>query len=351
MASARLGGGIIRRKGLSHEQLDRIIKLRQVGISWLKIEQETGIHRRTAKRAYDKWERSKSMDELKEARKDVAAQIFREHMNSIITLAASLVRNLSVSSSPADMEKNTKQFLAWLWEQDLLLRENYISSEVRVNLDRIESPQIFYIGDAQSYHREKELLFESLKTHTRKEIRWEDILDNRWRKARDNCAEIIPKLRTKTSEVVNDFINQEREANLLRDIKEASSEKDPVEWMAKAVLGAIWQDIVQDKLDQEGPRFETVSKSKETSHTVYLKPEHGGRVVVSFSGDNSKKLAEKVTRICDRAYNNLRTQHLTQHLPHEVREMEKATGELREMLNPVRLRPMILRTQCELCPV
>ena len=34
----------------------------------------------------------------------------------------------------------------------------------------------------------------------------------------------------------------------------------------------------------------------------------------------------------------------------EVRIMQKATEELRQMLNPVKLTPMILRTRCELCP-
>lgn len=41
---------------------------------------------------------------------------------------------------------------------------------------------------------------------------------------------------------------------------------------------------------------------------------------------------------------------MVESLRNEVRKMEKATGELREMLNPVKLRPMILRTRCELCP-
>lgn len=340
----------MRRRDLTDEELNTVINLRRAGSSWVKIQRETGINRRTAKHAYDRWERSKSMEELKEARKDVVAQTFREHMNSVITLAASLVTNLSVPPSLAYMEKNTEQFFSWLWEQDLLQRGNYISSEVRVDLGRIGSPQIFYIGDAQSYRREKELLFKSLKTHTCEEIRWEDILDNRWGKARDNCAKIIPKLRRKTSKVVNDFVNQEREANLLRNIREASAEKDPVERMAEAVLGAIWQDILEDKLNQEGPRFEMVSKSKETSYAVYPKPKHRGGVVLAFSGDTSKRLAEKVTRICNLAANNLRRGKMAGSLKDEVRTMKDATEKLREMLNPVRLTPIILRTRCDLCP-
>jgi len=332
----------MRRRDLTDEELNTVINLRRAASSWVKIQRETGINRRTAKHAYDRWERSKSMEELKEARKDVAAQTFREHMNSVITLAASLVGNLSVPPSLANMEKNTEQFFSCLWEQDLLLRENYISPEVQDNLVRIE--------DAQSYRREKELLFESLKTHTCEEIRWEDILDNRWGKARDNCAKIIPKLRTKTSKVVNDFVNQEREANLLCNIREESVEKDPVERMAEAVLGVIWQDILEDELNQEGPRFEMVSRPKETSYVVYSKPPHRGEVVLAFSGDTSKRLAEKVTRICDLAANNLRRGEMAGSLKDEVRTMKDATEKLREMLNPVRLTPIILRTRCDLCP-
>ena len=64
---------------MSDEQLTQLINLKRAGSSWVKIQRETGINRRTAKRAYDKWHRSQNLDVFKEARKDAAAQAFRVH--------------------------------------------------------------------------------------------------------------------------------------------------------------------------------------------------------------------------------------------------------------------------------
>ncbi len=100
----------------------------------------------------------------------MAAQAFREHMDSLVTLATSFVMNPEVPHFPELMDKNSEQFFVWLWEQDLLQRRLYISS-----LDAKESAPLVArpIVDPQSYRRETELLFESLQEHTRGEgVRW-----------------------------------------------------------------------------------------------------------------------------------------------------------------------------------
>jgi hypothetical protein len=335
---------------LSDEELDKIIRLRQIGASWLKIQRETGIHRQTAKRAYTRWEHSKSMEELKEARQDVAAQALREHIQSLIRLAGSLVTNLGVPSWHTDMQKDAKQFFSWLLEQDLLQR--YISSETQAHVYTMGDTQCFYIGeDSQSYRREKELLLESLKVHTREEVRWGDVLDNRWKNARDNCAKIVTKLQKEASQVVNNFVNQERQGNLfLQTMKEAIREDDPIKWVAEAVLKEIWRATLQDKLDEEGPWFQTVSRRTGLPQDIDIDVMCRYERVLTFFGNTNKSLAEKVTQICNLAYNNLSKGDMVKQLRDEVHRMKRATEELREMLNPVKLTPLILRTRCDLCP-
>ncbi len=338
----------MRRRELSNEELDKVIGLRQLGTSWLKIQHETGIHRRSAKRAYDKWEHSKSMVELKEARRDVAAKALFDHLNSLTILVGALVTKLSTPFFLADMEKNAEQFVSWLFEQDLLQR--HISPEAQVHVYRMGETQCFYVGDAWSYHREKELLFESLKAHTCEEIRWKDVWDNRWKKARNHCAEIVPKLRKETSEVVNNLLNQERETNFVQREKEERGADDTAKQMAEVVLGDIWRDIVQDKLEGEGPWFQTVPREG-TARVIYVKGRDETVLLFAYSvATSDKSLAEKVTYICNLAANNLRRGEMAASLKYWVHEMEKAGDELREKLNPVKLRPMILRTRCDLCP-
>ena len=348
----------MKRGGLAPEELDRVIKLKQIGTSWLKIQHETGISRRTAKRAYEKWQHNQSPEVLREARKDVAAKAFLDHLKSLTTLAGSVVANLSVPPSLAAMEKNTEQFFAWLWQQNLLWRGVYISPETqeRYNLSQTHvysmgDPQCFVRGDPQFNVLENELLFNCLRDHTRGEgVRWEAL--GEWGKARDNCAKIVPNLQKETSEVVNNFLKLEQQTNLLQRIKEASREDDPAKQMTQVILREIWQDILQDKLGEEDSWFQKVLRGKGVPQEINVKSKRG-ETVFTFFGDANMGLAEEVTCICNLAYNVLRKgveSDMLKSLQKEVRAMEKATEELREMLNPVKLTPMILRTRCDLCP-
>ena len=245
------------------------------------------------------------------------------------------------------MEKKAKQFFSWLWEQDLLLR--YTSSQTQIDVYTMRDAQRFYMGDAQSYRREKELLFESLKVHTREEVRWEDVLENRWKEARDNCAKIVPELRKETSVVVNNSLNEE--TNFLQRVKVGSREGDPAKQIAEVILRDIWQNILRDKLDEEGSWFQTVSRGKGPPQDIDIIVKSRYEKVLIFIGDTNMSLAKKVAHTCDLAYDNLRKGDMVQQLHCEVRKMKKLSEELREALNPVKLRPMILRTRCDLCPV
>jgi len=285
----------MRRRELSNEELNKVIKLRQAGTSWLKIQHETGIHRRTVKRAYDKWEHSQSLPELKEARKGVAEKAFLDHLKSLTTLAGSLVANLSVPSSPDDMKTNAEQFFSELWHQDLLLRWTYIPSETREYYLMSQEHK----GDMQFNFLENELLFKCLQDHTRGEgVRWKAW--DEWQEARDNCRTVLDKLQKETSEGVNNFLKQEqeRETNFLQRVKEGSREDDPVKVMGEAVLEEIWR--ARDKLDEEGPWFKTVvGRMGSPEYIDIIMKCKSGKKVFTFIGETNIDLAKKVARICE----------------------------------------------------
>ena len=337
----------MRRRDVSSEELARIIRLRDENASWLKIQRETGVPRRIAQRAYVQWGRSQAREELKEARKDVAAQAFREHMDSLVTLATSFVMNLKVPHLPELMDKNSEPFFVWLWEQDLLQRRLFISS-----LDAKEAAPLVArpIVDPQSYRRETELLFESLQEHTRGEgVRWEALKE--WERARDNCKRVLDKLREESRAVVSNSPNHEQETNFLQRVKEGSRENDPAKQMAEVVLRVMWRAILRDKLDEEGPWFEMVSRRMGSPEDwdIIVKSK-GDEKVLTFIGETNMGLAETVTHICELVANNLYKGDMVQQLHNQVHRMKKASDELHDMLNQVKLRPMILRTRCDLCP-
>ncbi|TET40765.1 MAG: hypothetical protein E3J65_00090 [Dehalococcoidia bacterium] len=319
----------MRRRELSDEELNRIIRLRQIGTSWLKIQHETGIHRQTAKRAYERWEHSKSMEELKEARKDVAAQAFGEHINYLIKLAESLVSALHVPEMLRGLG-NADEALDQLWMRN-----------IQGELELSQKSGTVEIGHVVRRNR---MIFKALQEHTREKVRWEALEE--WKQARNNAAEYSKELRLEATEVIGNILNNQ--PGLKEKIKTAIGSNDITQKISDGVRETIWRGILTGKPEQ----MHVLKGSSVLTE---------GRVWLEFyEGDsdtrldlNDVELAKEVLGMCRRAVTNLRQgikSDLVRRLADEVRQMQDRTQELEESLEGLLLRPMILRTRCELCP-
>ena len=210
--------------------------------------------------------------------------------------------------------------------------------------------EVWPVPDVRAYRHEKELLYESLKIHTRDKVRWE-VLDQ-WKEGRDQCVMILSKLREETGKMLIGLIRQEGQADLLSSISKESRQDDPVKRMTEAVLREIWQAILRDRLKREGPPFEMVVGHVGSGDDVDIKvrARDGNEASLTFIGIRNQSLAEWVTRLCNSVADCLRQSESVHSLQSAVLRMEGASDELHDMLNPVKLRPMILRTRCDLCP-
>jgi hypothetical protein len=319
----------MRRRELSDEELNRIIKLRQAGTSWLKIQHETGIHRQTAKRAYERWEHNKSMEELKEARKDVAAQAFSEHINYLIRLADALVSTLRVPKLLGDLGDADKAF-EQLWMRN-----------IQRELDPSQKVVTIGIG---SIVRRNRMIFKALQEHTRESVRWEALEE--WKQARNNTAKYSKKLRLETREVVRNILNNK--PGLKEKVKTAIGSNDVIEKISDGLLENIWRGILTGEPEKLHIWKGTSLRNK-------------GRVELQFYADdsytkldlNDVDLAKEVLGACHWAVSNLQAgdkSDLVQKLADEVSQMQDRFQEFEESLDELVLRPIILRTRCELCP-
>jgi hypothetical protein len=288
----------MRRRELSNEELAKVIRLRKIGNSWLRIQHETGIHRQMAKRAYEKWEHSKSMEELKEARKDVAAQAFGEHINYLIKLAESLVSALHVPKMLRGLN-NADEALDQLWMRN-----------IQGELELSQKSGTVEIGHVVRRNR---MIFKALQEHTREKVRWEALEE--WKQARNNAAEYFRKLRLEATEVIG---------NIWRGISTGESEQMHVlKGSSIMTEGRVWLEFYKGDSDT---RLDL----------------------------NDVKLAKDVLKVCRWAANNLQKGNksdLVRRLVEEVHRMQDRTEELEATLDELLLRPMILRTRCDLCPV
>ena len=334
------------RSKVSDEQREKIVALRQKGGKWTEIKEVTGVDRRTAKNVYEKWERSSSIEKLQKVRKEVAAVEFRTHMESVVKLAESLISNLDVvPRSIDDMKMNGEDFLKWLWGQDILQR--YSSSNRQLDNYTPGDSLSFRIRDPRIYLDEKKLLFKSLRNHTRGEVQW-NILDNDWKNARDKCAENVPHLLKDTSQLINNYFKNSNDPKFLEKVKRTTKENNPVKNMTRAIVQGIWHFIISNQL-KEKPLFETVSKGGDIA--IVLKFRGGTSGIFMLSGTDGQYVAENITKICNSATIILGETNTVRDLRNEVDNIRKASDTLREMLNPLKLHPMILLTRCELCPV
>jgi len=142
------------------------------------------------------------------------------------------------------------------------------------------------------------------------------------------------------------ILNQK--SNLTDRIVKGCGKKDAVKRMVDGVLHVVWQFILAGKPDQQFP-------------LVQAMPLGGGRIEVTFGKYNltvgliftEADLAEQVITVCKWAAKNLcivRKDDVVEPLMNNVNTMRKSIEELAEMLNPLKLGPMILNTRCDLCP-
>ena len=321
----------MKKRELSPIELKDVVELRRLGANWVEIARETKVERRAAKRAYEEWERDQKINEQKAVRFRVAAEAFHEHIDDLIRLAESLVSTLHVP-----------EMLRWLDNADEAL-DRFWMRNIQVELEPSPTSQPTS-GERERVVRRNKMLFKSLQEHTREKVRWEALED--WKQARNNAVQYSKELRLEATEVIRNNLNNC--LGLEKRIKTAIGANDVTEKISDGVRETIWRGILTGKPDQ----MHVLKGSSVLTE---------GRVWLEFyEGDsdtrlnlNNVELAKEVLGMCRRAVTNLRQgikSDLVRRLADEVRQMQDRTQELGESLEGLLLRPMILRTRCELCP-
>lgn len=328
----------MRRRDVSPEELARVVNLRQIGTSWLKIQRDTGVPRRIAKRAYEDWGRSQSREELKAARKDVAAEEFRNHLSSLVKLAEVLVNVLNGYGIPEPTRPpiSAEDTLLNLWRSD-------IAGEYRAyGLARVEPEEYICGPGSWGCLHQNQLLLKSLQSHTQEKVDWRML--EQWKKAWDECTRVQGVLRKEAHRMLSDILKQE--LGLAARIVKGSREEGALDRMVNGVLHAVWQGILAGKLDQP-PLVEADGMGNEVTNVVFGEDRRSLGLIFAESD-----LAKKVKDACIRVANNLsivKKEDMIK-LVDDVHGMKEVIDKLAEMLNPLMLRPQILHTRCDLCP-
>ncbi len=198
------------------------------------------------------WGRSQAREELKAARKEVAAEEFRTHLGLLTGFADSIVLTICITSSPKET-RHAKDVLGMLYERDRLHEVDFIPA-----IDPTERGK-------RRAALQNQLLFESLRAHTYGRVRWQAL--GEWEDAWDTCRENLIKLGEEAHEVLSNILDQK--SKLTDRIVKGSGKKDAIERMVDGVLHVVWHSILTGKLDQKFPFVRAMSRSDGMNQVIF----------------------------------------------------------------------------------
>jgi hypothetical protein len=325
-----------RRRDVSPDELNRIIQLRQSRTSWLKIEHATSVPRQIAKREYEAWEHNQSRKELKQARIQVATSLFSEHLEYMVRLAEALVNNMPETMTPFDVRD------AETVVNDILAMFISNKPEEPISVTLLEQQT----AKAQRrILRQNEMLFRSLRDHTREGVDWQVL--EKWKAGWNTSRAAMNVLRFEAGQQVQNFLDNQK-----TNVRDKIAATEVAESILANMVAGIFEVVRQGTND---------STAKKLARLVQIKKTREGRVSIMFGESGSPArieltdfgLAKDVAEICRWVSGNLSIKEREGQirLYHDgITAMKDAIKKLEDMLDPLMLRPMILRTTCDLCP-
>lgn len=323
---------------LSHNQLEQVLNLREKGISWVKIEKETGIARRIAKRDYDDWSNKQSQRQLEDARKEVAAHEYRIHLDLLSQMANSLLYSIVIPNPLTDLRK-ADEVISQFLEKDFY--QDQLSFELR-------------LGDQQRDKRVirmNELLFKSLRDHTQRRAPWQAL--DLWKEARNDCVKDIIIMKNEISRVLTNILDQKSDLkeNFVGIYKNASV----IENVIEGILINMWLNSVTD-VNSEVTAMKGVSFNRQGAAWIVFHDKASQETEVTFDREapnDNVLLAKEVSAVSRWAIENILKGKgdLIQDIKSDVYKMQENASRLEAVLNPLVLRPIILNTRCDICPI
>lgn len=332
----------MRKLAISGEKWEQVVKLRQAKSSWLGIQRETGVPRRTAKKVYEAWEKTQVREELSEARKQVIAEQFSKHLEDLIAIAEMLVDNLPDNVS-LDEGRSAVEVIDNIWTIDTH-RQSGAEEVIAIIGSNLENRNNLEREQRRKVRRNK-LLLDALKAHTQDQLQWQ-LLDE-WQSEWDSAVGIQNQLKEDTKWLVMTILDGQRK-DIKKMIFEEAKKDIILRDMVKGVFESVWRSV-QGGTPNDAETFIRIHKSGKEKQALYsLYFAKGDSItIVNFSEVN---LAQGVQRVCEQAAGSLGKGDLAMRLLDIKIHLAAKTSELEEMLEAVRLRPLILRTRCDLCP-
>ena len=332
---------------LTDQQLDTTAEARIRGLSWSEIGRNLSVNRQIVKREYTNWERVRGNMDLTSVRREVAAEEFREHLAKLTELAEEISQALDRASS----------LPGWLTLKNPL-------ANVTESADPIggDPNGLSFRSQDSRHRRQRRWLYEALEAHL-SATSWRTGLV-RWNSLRTQCQKLYAYWEEE---------GYRRCKSLLTDIPGLDPKPglDQVRQVTDELLEIGWLVITEmacREEDKEGilfSRWKQVVDSSWKPKKYFSITRHDSssgsgaevRVALLMQGKSlllplaSEAQGFGVQQACAQWVAALLRHKTTRHLTIALKTLLTPLREMVELLDPLRLRPILLRTRCDLCAV
>ena len=315
------------RPRVTRQQIVDMIRLHRQGWSISAIAKSVGCHRQTV-RAHLAERQADVLAE--EVRKQALTDDLQKHLNDLIEFAASLRSHLTIPDLPTE-HRDAATVLAPLLPKDLPQGLDSASRKARREQRQME--------------RQNKMLSMSLREHTREKGWWQAFEE--WQQAWDTCIKGLgEEVKKHVPEMVEDLLNQQK-ANLKEEIEKVTGKEDVLEMIVDGVIWAAWQVATasnpEEELELRNFRVLPVAQQLRVTTGSYE-----SRLVFS---ETEAALAQDVATVCNHALQKLYPRYMVDEILGMLHRMDEKIEVIDDALDPFILRPLLVRTRCELCPV
>jgi len=296
-----------RQKGsrVTEEQVRRMVELDRQGKSISAIARAVGCHRHTVK-SYLVGRRGDILAD--EVRKQLLTDELQRHVDDLAQFADSLVVYLRVPTAPKD-EADAEAVLTPLW------------------------------GKERRAIRRNKLLFQSLREHTG-EKGW-CVAFKEWQETWNLCKRAREELGEEAYEVVRNLINQKPGLK-----EEVEKQKGKGRGAMESIVGSVLQGVWRAGTSGKPVEFHFRSEEKR------MIEDFGGQTYYDFEYRLSEvSLGPDMAEVYNHSLEPLNQSFNDKGISEMLHRTDEKIEVIDDALDPFILRPLLVRTRCELCPL
>ncbi|MBA7617646.1 hypothetical protein ES703_24962 [subsurface metagenome] len=310
---------------VTDDQVRRMVELQRQGKSISFISRTVKCHRQTV----EKYLAGRGSDILAgEVKKQLLTDVQQKHLDDLTQFAISLRSHLTIPNLATE-DRDVVEVLAPLLPKDLPQGLDSASRKAR--------------REQRQADRQNKMLFESLRQHAGGKGWWQAFEE--WQQAWATCIEGLGEVKN-VPEMVEDLLNQQK-ANLKEEVEKVTGKEDVLERIVDVVIWAAWQVATASNPEEELKlrNFRVAPVAKQRRITT------GGYELRLIFSEPETALAQEVVAVCNNVLRELYPRYMVDEILGMLHRMDEKIEVIDDALDPFILRPLLVSTRCELCPV